>query len=114
MTETIDVQAETIGAGSLVAFALYGYGTFVGGSILGLEATTLGLGVFAATFAAVALLHGAYGRRDLAVGHGGAAVGLGLFVFAADPRQSLVGLALLVGGGAYIALATVRAQNERA
>ena len=111
-TETVDVQAETIGIGSLVAFALYGYGTFVGGSILGLEATTLGLGVFAATFAAVALLHGAYGRRNLAVAHGGAAIGLALFLFSTAPVRAVLGLAVLVGSGAYIALVTVRAKNE--
>ncbi|NGM68253.1 hypothetical protein G6M89_04385 [Natronolimnobius sp. AArcel1] len=113
MAEVVDVQAETIGVGSVIAFALYGYGIFINQTIFGLEATTLAMWVFAGTFAAVALLHGAYGRRPFALAHGGAAVGLSVFLLATDGFQALVGLLVLMGSGITIAVLTIRAGNER-
>jgi len=109
MAETVDVQAETIGVGSVIAFVLFGYGTFVRETIFGYEATTLGLWAFVATFATVALFHNTYGRRDIAAGHAVAALGLGLFLWASSPLPTVIGFLLLVGGGARIAMLTVRA-----
>ncbi|OVE83935.1 hypothetical protein [Natronolimnobius baerhuensis] len=113
MAEVVDVQAETIGVGSVIAFALYGYGIFISETIFGLEATALAMWVFAGTFAAVALLHGAYGRRPFALAHGGAAVGLAIFLLATDGLQALLGLLVLMGSGAAIAVMTIRARNAR-
>ncbi|WP_306056066.1 hypothetical protein [Natronococcus wangiae] len=112
MDETVDVQAVAIGAGTAVAVGLLAYGTLVGESILGVDTTSLATGAFAATFLAVAALHGAYGRRDLAAAHGAAGVGLALVALAASGFQVLGGYLLLVVGGAYIAVVTVRARDE--
>ncbi|QSW97770.1 hypothetical protein [Haloterrigena alkaliphila] len=114
MEETVDVQGQAIGAGSIVALAFAAYGRFIDETVLGFDATALATGAFAATFAAVALLHGAYGRRDFAVAHGVAAVGLLLVTVAATGLQMLGGLALLIAGGAYVAVATVRARDDAA
>lgn len=112
MDETVDVQAVTIGAGTVVAIALLAYGTLVSESILGVDASSLATGAFAATFLAIAALHGAYGRRDLAVAHATAAVGLAFVVFAASGLQVAAGLLLLVAGGSYVAVVTVRVRRE--
>ncbi|THE63059.1 hypothetical protein D8Y22_21710 [Salinadaptatus halalkaliphilus] len=112
MATQVDVQEQTIGAGSILAFALYGYGIFVDEALLGFDARNLGLLAFAGTFAAVALLHGAYGRRDFAVAHAAAGVGLALVAFASSGLQVLGGMVLLVAGGAYIAVTTMRARRE--
>ncbi|WP_440766233.1 hypothetical protein [Natronorubrum sp. DTA7] len=112
MDETVDVQATTIGVGTIVALGFFAYGRYIDGTIVGIDATMLATGAFAATFAAIALLHGAYGRRDFAVAHGIAAVGLGLITVAATGPQMLGGYLLLVGGGVYIALVTVRARDD--
>ena len=112
MAETIDVQEQAIGAGSVLALALAGYGRFINETIVGRDATTLAIGAFAATFAAVALIHGAYGRRDFAVAHGLAAVGMFLVALAGSPLRTLAGLVLLAGGGGYVALVTVRTRDD--
>ncbi|NUB90666.1 hypothetical protein HT576_06490 [Haloterrigena sp. SYSU A121-1] len=112
MAETIDVQEQAIGAGSIAALGLVAYGRFINETLFGVDATTLGLGAFAATFAAVALIHGAYGRRDFAVSHAASAVGLGLVALASSLLPMLVGLVLLVGSGSYTARTTIRARNE--
>ncbi|ADD06483.1 uncharacterized protein Nmag_2930 [Natrialba magadii ATCC 43099] len=112
MAEMVDVQQETIGVGTVAALVLYGYGTFVDETLFGYEATTLAMWVFVGTFAAVAVFHGAYGRRDFAAAHGTAALGLGVFLLASDGRQALLGLLLLLGGGIYIAITTIRVRRE--
>ena len=111
MDETVDVQGTAIGVGTLVALAFFGYSRYINETILGLDAAMLATGAFAATFAAVGLLHGAYGRRDLALAHGVAAVGLVLVTLAVNGPQVLGGLVLLVASGSYIALITIRARN---
>ena len=114
MAETIDVQEQAIGVGSIAALALVAYGRFIDETIVGLDATSLAIGAFAATFAAVALLHGAYGRHDFAVAHAAAAVGMVLVALSASVPQVLVGLVLLAAGGGYVALVTVRARADTA
>lgn len=111
MDETVDVQRTAIGVGTVLALAFFGYGRYIGETIVGVDAAALGTGAFAATFAAVAALHGAYGRRDLAVAHLVAAVGLTFVALSASGPQVLGGLVLLVAGGAYIAVATLRARE---
>ncbi|ELY89508.1 hypothetical protein C483_13318 [Natrialba hulunbeirensis JCM 10989] len=112
MAEMVDVQQETIGIGTVAALVLYGYGTVIDETLFGYEATTLAMWVFVGTFAAVAVFHGAYGRRDFAAAHGTAALGLAIFLLASDGPQALLGLVLLLGGGIYIAVKTVRARRE--
>lgn len=112
MDETVDVQATAIGVGTIVALAFFGYSRYINETIFGIDAATLATAAFAATFAAVAVLHGAYGRRDLAVAHGVAAVGLLLVTLAVSSPQVLGGLVLLVASGSYIALVSVRARDE--
>lgn len=112
MDETVDVQGTAIGAGTVVALAFFAYGRYIGESIFGIDAAMLATGAFAVTFAVVGVLHAAYGRRDLAVAHAVAAVGMALVALAASGPQVLGGLVLLVAGGIYIALATVRARDE--
>ena len=112
MEETVDVQEQAIGAGSIVALALVGYGRFISDTIVGFDATALAIGAFAATFAAVALVHGAYGRRDFAIAHGLAAVGMFLVAVPGSPLRTLGGLVLLAVGGGYVALVTVRARDR--
>ncbi|SIS08601.1 hypothetical protein [Natronorubrum thiooxidans] len=112
MDETVDVQGTAIGVGTLVALAFFAYGRYINETIIGIDAATLATGAFAATFAAVAVIHAAYGRRDLALAHGVAAAGLALVTVAANGPQVLGGLALLVASGSYIALVTVRARND--
>ncbi|WP_436347205.1 hypothetical protein [Natronorubrum sp. FCH18a] len=112
MDETVDVQATAIGVGTIVALGFFAYGRYIDETILGIDATTVATAAFAATFAAIALLHGAYGRGDLAVAHATAAVGLGVITVAATGPQVLGGYLLLVAGGVYIALVTVRARDD--
>lgn len=112
MAEMVDVQQEAISIGTVAALVLYGYGTIVSETIFGYEATALAMWVFAATFATIALFHGAYGRRDFAAAHGAAAVGLGLFLLATDGPQALAGMLVLIVSGAYIAIVTLRARRE--
>ncbi|QFU81663.1 hypothetical protein [Natronorubrum aibiense] len=111
MDETADAQGTAIGIGTVVALAFFAYGRYLDETIVGVETTTLAMAALAATFVALALLHGAYGRRDLALAHGLAAAGLGLFTFAASGPQALIGLGLLAASGAYIALVTVRTRD---
>lgn len=111
MAETVDVQGVTIGVGGLLALFALLYGSFVSETVFGLEATTAATWVFAATFLAVAVLHGAYGRRDLAVANAGAAVALGLVLAGGTVLYVLVGLAALAVAGSYIALVTLRARR---
>ena len=108
MTETVDVQETTIGVGSVIAFAFLAYGIIVSPSIFGINTTAAASWVFAATFAAVSLLHGAYGRRDLALAFGGAAVGWGLVLLGSIPLTVIVGLVMLVAGGSYVAVVMIR------
>ncbi|EMA42322.1 hypothetical protein [Halobiforma nitratireducens] len=112
MAETVDVQELTIGVGTVIAIALLAYGTVVADTILGVDATTLAIGAFALTFLSVGALHGAYGRRDFALAHLAAGVGLGLVAIAASLLQLLGGYALLLVGGGYVAVATVRAREK--
>lgn len=112
MGETIDGQEVTIGIGTIVAVALLGFHRFVSETLFGIEATALATGAFAVTFLAIGVLHGAYGRQDLAAAHALAGAGLLLVAIAATGLQVAGGLLLLVSGGSYIALATVRARRE--
>lgn len=112
MTETVDVQAVTIGVGTVIAILALAYGTLISETLLGIETTTIAAVAFAATFAAVAVLHGAYGRSDMALAHGGAGVGWLLVLLASSPAGTVVGLLVLAGCGAYIAVVTIRARNE--
>lgn len=112
MAEPIDAQAVTIGVGTVVAVALLAVHTAVTETILGIETTALATGVFALTFLAVAALHGAYGRGDLAAAHALAGVGVLLVTLATTGLQVAGGLFFLVLGGSYIALTTVRARRE--
>ncbi|MCW8171993.1 hypothetical protein [Natrialba swarupiae] len=111
MTEEVDVQELAIGVGTVLALVLYGYGTFVRETILGVDARMLAVLSFAATFLAVAVLHGAYGRRDFALAHAAAGVGLVFVVVASSGPQVLLGIVLLAGGGAYVAIKTLRARR---
>ncbi|MEY7851946.1 hypothetical protein AB7C87_22400 [Natrarchaeobius sp. A-rgal3] len=112
MTEEVDVQELAIGVGTVLALVLYGYGSFVAETILGVDATTLAVLAFAATFLAVALLHGAYGRRDFALAHAAAGVGLSLVALSSSGPQVLLGILLLAAGGAYVAIKTLRARRD--
>ena len=111
MDETVDVQGTAIGVGTIAALAFFAYGRYIDETILGLDPTMLAIGAFAATFAAIAVLHGAYGRRDFAVAHAVAAIGLVLVAPATSALQVLGGYLLLVVGGAYIALVTIRTRR---
>lgn len=110
--ETVDVQGTAIGVGTLVAVAFLAYGVLVSGSIVGVDTTTLASWAFAGTFAVVAALHAAYGRMDLAWGHGGAAGGWFFVLLGSSVFQIALGLFLLVVSGTYIALVTLRARRE--
>ena len=112
MAETVDVQGTVIGVGTVVALACYAYGRYIGETIVGLDPSALAIGAFAATFAALALVHNAYGRRDFAAAYGVAAVGLFLVAPAASAPRTLGGYLLLVVGGAYVAVVTLRARTE--
>ncbi|MDQ2052549.1 hypothetical protein RBH26_18990 [Natronolimnohabitans sp. A-GB9] len=112
MDDTVDVQMTAIGVGTVPALAVFAYGRYIGGTIFGIDPTTLAVGIFATTFAAVALLHNAYGRRDFAAAHATAAAGLGIIAIAASGVQFLGGYLLLLIGGVYIAVMTIRARNE--
>ncbi|WP_137291353.1 hypothetical protein [Natronorubrum halophilum] len=112
MDDTVDAQGTAIGVGTVVALAFFGYNRYINETIFGIDAAMLATAAFAATFAAVAVLHGAYGRRDLAFANGVAAIGLLLVTVAVSGPQVLGGLALLVASGSYIALVTVRARAE--
>ncbi|MXV63682.1 hypothetical protein GS429_16770 [Natronorubrum sp. JWXQ-INN-674] len=113
MDDTVDVQGTAIGIGTVVALVFFAYNRYINETLLGIDAATLATGAFAATFAAVALLHGGYGRQDLAVANAIAAAGLLFVTLAATGPQMLGGLALLVVGGSYVTLATVRARGEQ-
>ncbi|WP_293030209.1 hypothetical protein [Natronococcus sp.] len=112
MDETVDVQAMTIGVGTVIAIALLGYGATVGDSLLGADTTTLAVGAFALTFVALAVLHGAYGRRDFAAAYGVAGIGLGTVAVASSALGVLGGYLLLAVGGGYVAVATIRARDD--
>jgi len=112
MTELVDVQATTIHAGMVLAILVFAYGTIVSPSILGVETTTVASWVFAATFAAIAVLHGAYGRTDLALAFGGAAVGWGSLLVGSSPLAVTAGLLALVVCGSYIAVVMIRERND--
>ncbi|RQG98765.1 hypothetical protein [Natrarchaeobius oligotrophus] len=114
MTEQVDVQELTIGVGTVLAFVLYGYGRFVSETVFGVETTDLAVLSFAGTFLAVAALHGAYGRRDFALAHAAAGLGLVFVAVASSGLQVLIGILLLAVGGAYVAVETVRARREGA
>jgi hypothetical protein len=112
MDETVDVQAVAIGVGTVVAIALLGYGTFVGESVFGIDVTALAIGAFALTCVALAVLHGAYGRRDFAAAYAVAGVGLGIVALASSGLQVAGGYLLLAAGGGYVAVRTVRARDD--
>lgn len=107
MEETADVQGTVIGLGTIVAIAVLVYGTLVSETVGGVATITVAAWVLAATLAAVALLHGYVGQYRLAAAFGGAAVGW-LFVLLGTAIQVLLGLVLLVGSGAVVALVAVR------
>ena len=111
MAESEDVQGTVIGVGTVAAIGLYAYGAFFGGSPFGIDATALAVTVFGATFGALAILHGAYGRRDFALAHGSAAVGLFVLAPGSSGGRILAGYLLLLAGGGYIALVTVRVRR---
>ncbi|ARS91435.1 hypothetical protein [Natrarchaeobaculum aegyptiacum] len=108
MAESEDVQGTVIGVGTVVAIGLYAYGAYLGGSLFGIDATTLAITVFGATFAALAILHGAYGRQDFALAHGSAALGLFVLAPGSSGPRILAGYLLLLAGGGYVAFVTVR------
>lgn len=110
--ETVDLQGTAIGVGTLVAVGFLAYGVLVSGSIAGIDTTTLALGAFAGTFVVLAALHAAYGRSDLAWGHGCAAGGLLFVLLGSGVFQTALGIFLLVVSGAYVALVTLRARRE--
>jgi hypothetical protein len=112
MDETVDVQAVTIGVGTVAAVVALAYGTFISELVLGIDATALAIGAFALTCVALAVLHGAYGRRDFAAAYAVAGIGLGVVAVASSGLQLLGGYALLAGGGAYVAVMTVRARGD--
>lgn len=113
MTESADVQGTVIGLGTVVALGLFVYGRYAGGSAFGTDATVLAITAFGATFAALAVLHGAYGRRDFALAHGAAGVGLFLLAPASGGPRALGGYLLLLLGGAYVAAVTIRVRRAR-
>lgn len=111
--ETVDLQAVAIGVGTLLAIGFLAYGTVVSGTVFGVTTTTAAAWAFAATFAVLATLHAATGRTDLALAHGGAAVGWGLVLVGSSGVHVLVGLFFLAVGGGYIARTTIRARAEQ-
>ncbi|MFC4988916.1 MULTISPECIES: hypothetical protein [Saliphagus] len=108
----VDVQGTAIGVGTVAALVLFAYGRYIGGSVLGLDPAALALVAFALTAASLAVLHASYGRRDFAGAYALAAAGLFLVAPAAAPLFTIAGYLLLVAGGAYVAVATVRARRE--
>ncbi|SDQ27291.1 hypothetical protein [Natronobacterium texcoconense] len=112
MAEQVDVQELTIGVGTVIAILLLIYGTFLGETLFGIDTMALAIGAFAATFVAVGILHGAYGRGDFALAHVVAGVGLALVGLASSVPQLLGGYGLLLAGGGYVALETIRAREE--
>lgn len=113
MDESEDVQGTVIGIGTVVALGAYVYGRFVGDSIFGLDPTVVAITVFGATFAALAVLHGAYGRRDFALAYGVAGVGLFSLAPASSGPRILAGYLLLLAGGVYIAVVTLRVRRAQ-
>ncbi|WP_263020818.1 hypothetical protein [Natronobiforma cellulositropha] len=111
MAETVDAQATTIGLGMLVVVCVLLYGTVVDPTPFGVESMTLAMWVFAAMFATVALLHAVVGRGDMALAHGGAAVGWVLILVGTGVGQVTVGLVALAAGGIYIVRTTVRERD---
>ncbi|MFC6719328.1 hypothetical protein ACFQGT_03435 [Natrialbaceae archaeon GCM10025810] len=112
MTETVDLQGEVIGLGTLAAMAVLLYGTFVSTEIAGVAAVDVATVIFAGTFVVVAALHAWIGQYNLAWGHGGAGAGL-LFVLLGESLQRVaIGLLLLFLSGAYIALVVRRLHRE--
>ncbi len=112
MREMVDVQPTTIGVGTVIALGILIYGTLFGGTLLGVEPVSAALWVLAATFVAVSLLHGAFGRRDLAVAFLGAGVALITVLQAETGSGITLGLAGLVVAGSYVAVAMVRARRR--
>ncbi|AFZ72335.1 hypothetical protein [Natronobacterium gregoryi] len=112
MAENVDVQELTIGVGTVIAVLLLGYGTFLNETLFGIETLALAIGAFAATFVAVGVLHGAYGRTDFALAHVVAGVGLAVVGLASSVLQLMGGYVLLLIGGGYVVLETVRARNQ--
>ena len=107
MTETIDLQGQAIGLGTVVAIALLAYGTIVNETIAGYEAFTLAMWAFAATFALVALVHLLYGRMDMALAYTGGAFGWGMLLVGGSGIRILLGMLLLGLAGAYIVVLTL-------
>ena len=113
MDETVDVQGEVIGVGTVVAVAILAYGTVVNETVAGVDAVTAAGGVLALTLLATALLHAKVGQHDLTWGFGGAAVGL-LFAFFGSDSGVVIGLFVLLLSGLYIALVTLRLRRDEA
>ncbi|WP_049953968.1 hypothetical protein [Halostagnicola larsenii] len=112
--ETVDVQGTAIGVGTVIAMACLVYGTVVSRTIVGIEATTIAMWVFAGTFLAVGTLHAAYGSGSLAWGYGGAAAGWLFVLLGTSSVQIGIGLLLLGLSGAYILLVSRRLRSEAA
>ncbi|MDF9745754.1 hypothetical protein [Natrinema salsiterrestre] len=112
MADTVDLQDPVVGAGLLLAVGLVVYGAVVSDTIAGLEATVAATWVFAVTFAVLAGIHANVGQYDLALGHGGAAVGWLFVLLGTSGLQSVLGLVLLVLSGSYIAIRTVRRRGD--
>ncbi|MFC6765632.1 hypothetical protein [Natrinema soli] len=108
MAATTGLQGRIIGTGLLAAIGLFVYGTVVNETIAGVDATVATTWIFAATFAVLAVVHASVGRYDLALGHGGAAVGWLLVLLGTTGPQVVLGLTLLVLSGCYVAIRTVR------
>ncbi len=112
MSESEDIQGTVIGLGTIAAIVFYVYGRFMGGTVSGLDPTIFAVGAFAATFVVLAILHGAYGRRDFAGAYATAGLGLFLVAPAASAAQTLGGLVLLLAGGVYVGVLTIRLREE--
>ena len=114
MEETVDVQAVTIGVGTLVVAGLFVYGAVVGHTLWGMDTTTLAMWVFASMFVVISLLHVVAGRSDMALAHGGAAAGWILVLLESSAGLTTLGLVLLAVGGAYIVRTTLRERKQAA
>lgn len=114
MADTVDLQDPVVGAGLLLAVGLFAYGAVISDTIVGLETTVAATWVLAVTFAVLAGIHANVGQYDLALGHGGAAVGWLFVLLGTAGVQIVLGLLLLVLSGSYIAIRTVRRRSDSA
>lgn len=113
MSESTGGEGRVIVVGSALAILLLASGTFVGGSLVGFEPSTLAFWVLAATFGVLTAISFGAGRPDRALAYAGAAVGWVLVLIADEGPWTALGLGLLVLSAAYVAVLT-RRDGERA